>query len=774
MALEESGSLALDWFATASRSIDALEEKQAQAEARRQFHSELYTTQQKDHGDSFRMASSSESSDAEREHRIVLPIEITAAQSIPRRVQLLQALKDLERVTTAAGTIVSAGPALTSSDSTHLYRVALATYALALETLFDEADRLQDSTWYWNQVQDSNWAAATYLMQTLPSRLVLLARESYRILADVVQLSNSSDGCKSAPTDHRVSRNSIVAMVRQLRKTPDIIIGALWPHATASLDSSDERRDATLTASSLTRGSRSGLGGRSLTGPLLLLKRAKKLSPLSLTVHEAHKKRQLLAERRAQLAQKLGDLALTALDVTSSSAAAQTGSAEDVGEQCYILMSKLRSTLLDHDTEPNEPADDSLQQSLLQVLSSPILSSSQTIRTERAPIGLSPPSRLSIIWPSLILYPALLLLSIRITSRNRKVLSEALFNAKETAKGFFRYWVVQPLSELLDTIRVGDAQSGTDGDGGGSIVTKEGRRADLESLERMVTQYAVEKRQISADDAVRREALRRKVREGDLDVVMLAYENQLKSPFKSLTVGSLPRLLLIQVQKAKYDLAVAMSGIDHLLKSQALLFGAVGIAPAMGILWAAFKASMWLVRGRDGAFKHDNMRQKQRAWASMRRVDRMLTASHDDLSPMAYGTLLLELSALRKSGTDIFSSISKRRGHAGRRKHKRQSDVGVLPMSMSAGSADVGFEDNVSVSGDSDGLTAFLQDVRDLERTAAATSNRHAKSDQTQAGTVVAFTNSLSAARASSAAVERMWRCWGSALFVISVGPANR
>jgi len=48
---------------------------------------------------------------------------------------------------------------------------------------------------------------------------------------------------------------------------------------------------------------------------------------------------------------------------------------------------------------------------------------------------------------------------------------------------------------------------------------------------------------------------------------------------------------LIQIQKTKVDVEVAMNGIDSILKSQELLFGMVGIAPGMFVSYLAFR---WL------------------------------------------------------------------------------------------------------------------------------------------------------------------------------------
>lgn len=717
--------------------MDALETEQARAlEAKQRIRSELATAQGEED-------SHDEISRATEASRALLPLSVVQAKALPDRKQLLEALQRLQ-----SGEVASQGSQSPNVGSAQLARVTFATYALVLDDFLQEADGLQDSTWYWSHIEDSSWSASIYLIQTLPSRLALLGQESYRILSELGQSPTPGGGRQASASQKapKVDRHTVAATIQQLRKTPDVVLGALWPHSIdsdISLDDYSAERSG-VTASSIRQRSH---GGKVLAGPLMLMRKAKRLSPLTLTVHEAHAKRKLLLQRRNKVAEQLGTMVLAALPISqgSSEGALQTAwTAEGLDSESRRLIGILEEQLGVDNRAAKLSESLSLPQSLYAILSA---SPAQDKAAAHAPIGLSPPSRLSIIWPRLVLYPALLLFSLRLASKNRDVIHETLQNARETAKGFFQNWIVQPISELLDTIRGGDVQE----EAGGSIVTKEGRKADLESLERMVTQYAVEKGQISADDVARREILRQKVREGDLDVVMLAYEDQLKSPLKSLTLGSLPRLLLIQVQKAKYDLAVAMSGIDHLLKSQALLFGAVGIAPAMGIVWASFKGSKWVLRGRDSDSADDIEREKQRAWSSMRKVDRLLTSSsrprgsrsEEQWNARSYGNLLLELSALRKVGTHLLSSRGHRRGRKAARKAAAAGGGGGR-------------------SSRQDRLAAFLEDIRELESIAASSADGGGKTANSNSG------QHSVAVSAQKAAVERMWRCWGS-LFQVSM-----
>lgn len=741
----DSGSLALDWFASSSRRIDSLDAQQRQAaDAKDRLRDELSTAAHYEgEGSAVKKRKPSNQEDD-------TPDTILEARSIPERQELLKALESLKRTHTDAAQQGLSPP----TDSAQLARIAYATYALALQSLFDEAGRLQDSAWYWNSIEDEPWSAALYMLQTFPARLVLLGRESYRILKNAT--AQASTTATSGPPP--LNKQTILATVRSFQKTPELLIGALWPHSMEA-EHGLARQDDIVTASSM----QGGGGAKALAGPLVLLKKARKLSPLSLTLHEARVKQDLLRARKDKVAEQLGMLTRTALTSQGGAEAfgASTSSpgtpltAEAVEQHCRHLVAKLQeasdSEVRDGNDEALQATASSLAENLERLLkSSPLFGS--TITSSFAPVGLGPPSRLSVIWPKLVLYPSLLLLSLRLASNNKEVIREALENGKETLKGFFKNWVVQPVKELLDTIRGGDVKDE------GGIVTKEGRKADLESLERMVTAYAVEKGQISAADAQRAEELRRKVREGDLDIVMRAYEDQLKSPFKALTVGSLPRLLLIQVQKAKYDLAVAMSGIDHLLQSQALLFGAVGIAPAMGILWLGFKGAKWVVRGERAK---DSSQQRARAWSSMRRIDRLLTrsvgggnssssgssseAGDAALSALSYGRLLLELDSLRRIASEVLDEHSC--SGAGRGKNSKNSKKRRRQRVHGGRHAD-------------DRLAEFLEDVRDLEGIAVSGSG---------SGGQVAEAEAAGQAQ-RKAAVERMWRCWG---WLFTVTPAR-
>jgi nuclear-control-of-ATPase protein 2 len=161
------------------------------------------------------------------------------------------------------------------------------------------------------------------------------------------------------------------------------------------------------------------------------------------------------------------------------------------------------------------------------------------------------------------------------------------------------------------------------------------------------TQYLPTDISSSTFDAM--EIVRRGVKEGDLSPVLRAYENDLKTPVRSAISGTLVRTLLIQVQKTKVDVEVALSGIDRLLKSQQLVFGFVGVTPSLIILYTALRYVSSLPsrrRGfRQGVVKSDVIK-------TMRNIERILClhdpTKGDVLTFKDRGLLLCECYLVRE------------------------------------------------------------------------------------------------------------------------------
>lgn len=170
--------------------------------------------------------------------------------------------------------------------------------------------------------------------------------------------------------------------------------------------------------------------------------------------------------------------------------------------------------------------------------------------------------------------PATILLAfsgtiLRVVSQRKAAIIDWIREAGETALDFWSNWVVEPLRKVIGTIR-------HDQDSEVALMSKKSLEGDRASLERMVVDFAIDRSgtdtggPLSETDIA---SIQSKVKEGDLTPVLRAYERDLRRPFMGTVRGDLIRALLIQIQKTKVDVEVAISGIDSLLKSQELVFG---------------------------------------------------------------------------------------------------------------------------------------------------------------------------------------------------------
>jgi nuclear control of ATPase protein 2 len=133
-----------------------------------------------------------------------------------------------------------------------------------------------------------------------------------------------------------------------------------------------------------------------------------------------------------------------------------------------------------------------------------------------------------------------------------------------TVRDFWANWIIEPLRKVIGTIRHDQGSEI-------AIMSKRSLEGDRDSLERMVVDFVVaENGSLSNADM---QDMRMKVREGDLTPVLRAYEKDMQKPVWGAIRGKLITSLLIQIQKTKVDVEIAMGGIDSLLKSQELVFG---------------------------------------------------------------------------------------------------------------------------------------------------------------------------------------------------------
>ena len=190
-------------------------------------------------------------------------------------------------------------------------------------------------------------------------------------------------------------------------------------------------------------------------------------------------------------------------------------------------------------------------------------------------------------------------------------------------------------------------------------MSKRSLEGDRESLERMVVEFAIDNpHHANGSSSPLTDAeistIKTQVREGDLTPVLKAYEKDLASPFMGTVRGNLIRALLIQIQKTKVDVEVAMGGIDALLKSQELVFGFVGLTPGILVTYfvaRSLRSSLNEKRGSNAALKQGKMLRL------LRNIDRILTdATPTEFGELPYrdlGLLVCEVHALRSEAERV-------------------------------------------------------------------------------------------------------------------------
>lgn len=360
-----------------------------------------------------------------------------------------------------------------------------------------------------------------------------------------------------------------------LKNSPILVIGTLFPEAVPHGREEGESGNLTLMgedvdSTSNFNQSRSKSKPKLSSGflipgiPILRIPTSNgllRLSPLRLTRHEAKIKRTKVLKKRDELAERLGMVAKISNGFKGNGEFGNEGKekrnldlhVEGKGEgeisidqelqernlkvELKILKSDLDSKLKIiekvlggngiQEKEINSKNLDSIStisltsrlSSLLQTSLPTQISSLDSVLSP-SPKGLSPPTYLTRIWPNLILIPLTSLITIRLVLKNWSSVVESLVEGKETLIGFFRNWCYEPLLKLAETVRVGDK-------GEGMIVSKESLRSDLESLQRMVVDFAVERNGSKLGEDGLKE-LKRRVGEGDLSEVMKVYEGELK------------------------------------------------------------------------------------------------------------------------------------------------------------------------------------------------------------------------------------------------------
>lgn len=430
------------------------------------------------------------------------------------------------------------------------------TYGSILNALLDQTIPLSNDIWYWDEVLGSNTYTGLYTVQTSPLRFWQWSKEIYQ---DARQRLQSITGLEE--TDRPVS-------------TP---LSEHWKQFYGLVK--DSIRDRSIADM-----------------------RSKVMSPFAMCRAEARRKQDHLKRLREMSASGLGVLMDEGLTFDVDEEGSMTAKGHDhivdkdewksvVAKSIALMETVLRNVttleigvpdfedtvfasvdedpeLLDkhtvHDELSSKPA--LLANRLQQILNVHVPSHNAASKRLVKEYG-----RPSIVVRYWLPATALLLSSstlLRIFVNRKADIAAWVRDLGTTVIDFWYNWVVEPVKKVVGTIR-------HDEDSEVAIMSKRSLEGDRASLERMVVDFAIDNPDASGGPLNESQIaeIRLKIKEGDLTPVLRAYERDLRKPFMGTLRGDLVRALLIQIQKTKVDVEVAISGIDALLKSQELVFG---------------------------------------------------------------------------------------------------------------------------------------------------------------------------------------------------------
>ena len=264
------------------------------------------------------------------------------------------------------------------------------------------------------------------------------------------------------------------------------------------------------------------------------------------------------------------------------------------------------------------------------------------------------PSPLVRLWIPVVGSTLFVGLAARHISLRWKDLAFVAQEAYKTCLELVQTWILGPVKQMYETIRYKESRL--------RVMGAESLSSDLESLERMVVSFAKDTGQIQ--DSAQLAQIAQKTIEGDLTIVLESYEDELRTPFKSLLTGHLVRPLLIQIQKAKVDAALALSALDRLLRSNELNFAFLALLPLLGVLgfgvsWSKRKWKHVMGLNQRSAF--DMMRLGLRydfeESLTHREIQRLLNHSrHASRLPLqSQGLILIEITHLERLSQSFLS-----------------------------------------------------------------------------------------------------------------------
>ncbi|KAI0154943.1 ATP synthase regulation protein NCA2 [Xylariaceae sp. FL1272] len=510
-------------------------------------------------------------------------------------------------------------------------KATVQTYGLIIDTLLDQIIPLSDHIWYWDDVLSSPTSRSLYMLQTSPMRFWAWSSEVYE--DSKARLQRYTGGLTAAGESERPS----ATFSQRWRRFYGIVQESIHERSLANV----QRRI---------------------------------MSPIALACAEARKKQASLKKLRDMTSSGLGVLIDEGLvfggngsdDGKSDIIMSNSQEWKGVVERSVALMDMVLKDVLaldvgvpdfedrvfagvDEDPELSiQVEEDDMNRPIVVARRLQFLLESQLpehVKNTRDVVARNGrPSRLTRYW-----LPAVgLLLSsttlLRIFVNRRQEILGWIQDFGATVRDFWFNWVVDPVKKIVGTIRH-DSSSEI------AIMSRDSLKADRDSLERMVVDFALDEPSAATGAPSLNETqiaeIRTKVRAGDVTPVLRAYERDLRRPFIGAIRGDLVRTLLIQVQKTKVDVEVAMAGIDALLKSQELVFGFLGLTPGVLVSFGAFRYLRGAFSGR-----RRSARKSGRVVRVLRNIDRIFSEAtpspNNLLSYKDHGLLVAEVHVLRR------------------------------------------------------------------------------------------------------------------------------
>lgn len=514
-------------------------------------------------------SSSSAALNGNQSHRLHSP------QELANIAQSLFFPSDEDPTTTTTSTR-SEDPQLATVEYVVLAQLAIAAYGTVLRTLMHEAHRLESSDQYWSAVESQPLETALYLVQSTPERALSLGRVSLARFKQLALSAQSKGGSRPAILSRETWRRAVPPSLFLTAVFPHLSTSAGLPSlASIYNDGGGEQpgeaansvrptsaTSATSAAAAAVAPANLARLGRQTARSLLFLT----LSPLSLTRAEIAHKRRSLRQQRDRLATMIGELTLAAnaggaveedtsveedddddddervtkADLRRRPGLAQlfglaaqqedregtaTLSLEDVKQATFQTLNHLEIVLAptspgacsratESVSAPQTPTQ--IARHLANLLTGTLTAHQASFRSSAH--ALAPPSALARAWPYLLSVPLVGGIVARTVYNHRASLRLWVQETVSTVRGFLIDWVVEPVRQILETLRGGE-------EGGIALMGRESLQSDLASLERMVVDFARDEYKLGPEQL---QVLAQQVRAGDLTPVLRVWEEDIK------------------------------------------------------------------------------------------------------------------------------------------------------------------------------------------------------------------------------------------------------